>query len=146
METLKSRYIKLCEEYSAKFASITDKQGEWSSGYDIWFTEFEAYSLDEVRYVVDNELELKSRFGDIGTELEDWVEYNIFAHEFKVAYINLKSWFNYAPRMSYSQQCKLRELKRALEIEQEKIVEQYGHTDETPTWVTNNLKHNTNNK
>jgi len=53
-ETLTKRYKDLCKEYSHFFTEITGENGEWSTDYEIFVTEFKVYSFNEVRYIVDH--------------------------------------------------------------------------------------------
>lgn len=139
-ETLAKRYKDLCKEYSHFFTEITEKHGEWSTDYDIFITEFEAYSFDEIRYIVDHSKELTQKYKDLSKELYNWVEYNLFCYDYGISYINLKSWLNGAPRMSEEQMRKIKNLKMSMDIKIEELTEEYGKTDDTPEWVKNNIK------
>lgn len=137
--TLKQQYEAICHQYECRFRKLTDKQGEWTADYSVWITEDEAYSFDEVRYVVDHATELTTKYKDLSEELYKWVEYNIFAYENKFNYINLKSWLGGAPRMSEEDMLKIKNLRAKMEKEANDLVEKYGELIETPSWVTNNL-------
>lgn len=137
--TLKQQYEAICHKYEYRFRKLTDKQGEWTADYSVWITEDEAYSFDEVRYVVDHATELTTKYKNLSKELYKWVEYNIFAYEYKINYINLKSWLSGAPRMSEEDMLKIKNLRAKMEKEANDLVEKYGELIETPSWVTNNL-------
>lgn len=138
--TLKQQYEAICRQYECRFMKLTDKQGEWTADYSVWITEDEAYSFDEVRYVVDHATELTTKYKNLSEELYKWVEYNIFAYEYKINYINLKSWLGGAPRMSEEAMLKIKNLRAKMEKEVNDLVEKYGELIETPSWVTYNLK------
>lgn len=137
--TLKQQYEAICHQYEFRFRKLTDKQGEWTADYSVWITEDEAYSFDEVRYVVDHATELTTKYKNLSEELYKWVEYNIFAYENKFNYINLKSWLSGAPRMSEEDMLKIKNLRAKMQKEADDLVEKYGELIETPSWVTNNL-------
>lgn len=137
--TLKQQYEAICHKYECQFCKLTDKQGEWTADYSVWITECEAYSFDEVRYVVDHATELTTKYKNLSEELYKWVEYNIFAYEYKINCINLKSWLSGAPRMSEEDMQKIKNLRAKMQKEADDLVEKYGELIETPSWVTNNL-------
>ena len=137
--TLKQQYEAICHQYEFRFRKLTDKQGEWTADYSVWITEDEAYSFDEVRYVVDYATELTTKYKNLSEELYKWVEYNIFAYEYKINCINLKSWLSGAPRMSEEDMQKIKNLRAKMQKEADDLVEKYGELIETPSWVTNNL-------
>lgn len=138
--TLNQQYKAICHKYECQFCKLTGKQGEWTADYSVWITEDEAYSFDEVRYVVDHATELTTKYKNLSKELYKWVEYNIFAYEYKINYINLKSWLGGAPRMSEEDMLKIKNLRAKMEKEANDLVEKYGELIETPSWVTYNLK------
>lgn len=138
--TLKQQYEAICHQYEFRFRKLTDKQGEWTADYSVWITEDEAYSFDEVRFVVDHATELTTKYKNLSEELYKWVEYNIFAYEYKINCINLKSWLSGAPRMSEEDMQKIKNLRAKMQKEADDLVEKYGELIETPSWVTNNLK------
>lgn len=111
---LKQEYENIAKRYAEKFAEITDKQGEWSSDFSIWFTEYEAYSIEEVRYIVDNFTDKEETWEKVREELSEWVDYLCDCNEFSIQYINLPSWFAGAPRMSKKTREKLHKQKAAL--------------------------------
>lgn len=127
MESLKLRYIDVCNDYAEAFSKITDKQGWWSNDYTLWITEYEAYTLDSIRYIVDNIKDLKKKYSDISKELNKWIEYNVFAEEYKINNINIKSWFAGAHRMSEAQINTVKDLKKALDTE----INKYKKNNET---------------
>ena len=123
--TLKEEYRKVLDKLAEEFGRLTDKQGYWSADYAIWHTEYEAWVPDDMLYIVSEYDKLMMNCGDSKasaemrkelflTNIEKWIDYNVAVAEFGIQYINLKSWFMGAPRMSDNEINKLRALKKDL--------------------------------
>lgn len=126
--TIRKKYIETAKEYEKKFAEITDKQGYWDDDYDLWITEYEAWSYSDMRYIVDNRRKLYDRYGLrynlvdereleklLCIDIEEWIDYNVDVATFGIQYINLKSWLAGAPRVSKERLERLKALKREFE-------------------------------
>lgn len=127
--SLREKYIETAKEYEKKFAEITDKQGCWDDDYDLWITEYEAWSYSDMRYIVNNCDKLLAQYILPGKEkelewllykmlradIEEWIDYNVDVATFGIQYINLKSWLAGAPRVSKERLEQLKALKREFE-------------------------------
>ena len=131
--TLSEQYKKLCEEYSKRFCECADIQGEWAGNYTIFITEYEAYTIDDMRYVVDNIDMLNKKYPfTLSQEIRNWVDYNVDAHELGCAYINLPSWLQGCPRISSYERQRLLDSKEAIKKACEELQREFGKNEDNP--------------
>ena len=131
--TLSERYKNICEEYSKRFCACAGIQGEWAGDYTIFFTEYEAYTIDDMRYVVDNIDMLKRKYpSSLAEEIRKWVDYNVDVHKLGCAYINLPSWLQGCPRISSHERQRLLASMDAIDKVCKKLQEEFGKNEENP--------------
>ena len=131
--TLSEQYKNICEEYSRRFCEIAEVKGEWSGDYTIFFTEYEAYTIDDMRYVVDNIDMLKRKYpSSLAEEIRNWVDYNVDVHKLGCAYINLPSWLQGCPRISSHERQRLLDSMDAIDKVCKKLQEEFGKNEENP--------------
>lgn len=135
MKAIQERYRGLLDELAEKFSALMEKHGYWSSDYTIWCTEFEAWSVDDMLYIVANEEKYCERYGGIEgfrDEVEAWINYNVDVYELGIQYINLKSWLLGCPRMSDEEIASLRICRQSLEDAMAEMQEKWGKRDDNP--------------
>ena len=75
---------------------------------DVWcYGDYIFIGFDDMRYVVENDVSYETYF--------DWQEYCVFANEFNQDTPNLNAWCKGCPRLSESEQQRLRDLKKDFE-------------------------------
>lgn len=152
-ESLKGRYMRLLDELAEEFARIMEKEGYWLKDYTLWATEFEAWSVEDMMYIVTNYKTLVNRYGDwndteeerlelLRNDINLWIDYNVDVANFGINYINLKSWLMGAPRMSQVDIDKLKEAQRKLDELVGEFRECYGRlrTESQPEHLYERLK------
>lgn len=141
--SLKSAYNSLLWQISEEFSRITDKQGEWTSDYELWVTEYEAWLPTDMLYIVDKHVSLAERYGDenstfeerlelLNEDIDNWIDYNVDVATFGISYINLKSWLLGAPRLSEERLAHLKMLKRELDSESAMYMDEFGKLRTSP--------------
>ena len=133
-----TEYHQQLDNLSREFGTLLHKTGYWGSDYDLWITEYEAWSVDDMIYIVTNFDSLQSRYeydkradreAALRRDIWDWIEYNVDVSQFGIKYINLRSWLAGCPRMSKEQRERLRELRDELDNTIEGLQEEYGRQD-----------------
>lgn len=131
--TLSDQYKNICEEYSKRFCACAGIQGEWSGDYTIFFTDYEAYTIDDMRYVVDNIDMLSKKYPSaLAEEIRNWVDYNVDVHELGCAYINLPSWLQGCPRISQHERQRLLDSKQAIKKACMELQREFGKNEDNP--------------
>ena len=131
--TLSEQYKNICEEYSRRFCECADIQGEWVGDYTIFCTEYEAYTIDDMRYVVDNIDMLMRKYPfSLAEEICNWVEYNVDARKLGCAYINLPSWLQGCPRISSNERQRLLDSMNAIDKACMELQMEFGKNEEKP--------------
>lgn len=116
MTDLITRYRQLLDEIAEKFALLMEKQGYWMSDYSLWCTEWEAWSPEDMLYILEKYGHLKGEpLEALRDDVEAWLEYNVDVAQFHIQYINLKSWLMGAPRMSKEHIDRLHALRNELD-------------------------------
>lgn len=132
MTELITRYRQILDEAATMFSELMEKQGEWSSDYTLWFTEYEAWQPSDMLYILEHYKHLYQSRTSAGAlvrlqeEVQAWLEYNVAVADFGIQYINLKSWLLGAPRMSQERIDHLRELRDNLNNTVEEYQAEYG--------------------
>lgn len=135
MTDLITRYRQLLDEISTKFGALMEKQGEWTSDYTLWCTEWEAWQPSDMLYILEKYGHLLHRRDILITlrnDVQAWLDYNVDVAQFGIQYINLKSWLNGAPRLSQEQIDHLRELRDNFRNTCEEYQAEYGKLDTNP--------------
>lgn len=138
MTDLTKRYRQILDEAATMFSELMEKQGEWSSDYTLWFTEYEAWQPSDMLYILEHYKHLYQSRTSAGAlvqlqeEVQAWIEYNVAVADFGIQYINLKSWLNGAPRISQEQIDHLRELRDNFQNTCKEYQEEYGELDTNP--------------
>lgn len=131
--TLSEQYKNICEEYSRRFCEIAEVEGEWAGDYTIFITDYEAYTIDDMRYVVDNIDMLTKKYpSSLAEEIRNWVDYNVDAHELGCAYINLQSWLQGCPRISSHERQRLLDSKQAIKKACMELQREFGKNEDNP--------------
>ena len=139
-EELSGLYKYVCNKYADEFLNITEFEGEWNDDYSMWITEDEgAWDIEEIRYVVDNFDKLSASY-DIRKEMLEWMDYVSDCIEFGIQYINLKSWFMGAKRLSKECRVRLRENKRKIDSLIDAMQNEYGELKNNKIPEHHNLK------
>lgn len=111
---LKEQWDAVCNGYLLELANMW----EWdckSDGYwigdevgDVWcYGDNIFIGFDDMRYVVENDVSYET--------YSEWQEYCVWANEFNQDTPNLNAWCKGCPRLSESEQQKLRDLKKDFE-------------------------------
>lgn len=145
MTDLITRYRQLLDETATMFSNLMNKTGEWTSDYTLWCTEWEAWTPDNMLYILGKYGHLLQKRKDIAddeirrdilirlrNDVQAWLEYNTDVAQFHIQYINLKSWLMGAPRVSQEQIDHLRELRDSLNNTVEEYRAEYGELDTNP--------------
>lgn len=100
MRLLKQRYVGIVKEYEKHFVEITERKGWWDKDFSLYITEYEAWSLEDMRYIVDTYKDNPGMWKDVRENISGWLDYTSDCFEFGIQYINLRSWIMGCPRMS----------------------------------------------
>ena len=110
---LKEKWEAVCNGYLLELLNMweTDSYyGYWVSdeiGGTYIFSDENPISIDEIIFAVENDVEYETYIA--------WIEYVCFAHEYGQTIPNFQSWCKGCPRLSESEQQRLRDLKRDFE-------------------------------
>ena len=138
MTELITRYRQILDEAATMFSELMEKQGEWSSDYTLWFTEYEAWTPEDMLYILEHYKHLYQSRTSAGAlvrlqeEVQEWLEYNVDVAEFNIKYIGLRSWLQGESRMSKEGIEHLRYLRHSLESECEEAQTIFGKLDTNP--------------
>ena len=144
--TIKEKYKQVLDELAERFSNITGKQGEWTSDYTIWVTEFEGWTTEDMLYIVSEYPKLISRYNPpvkdgfvevmklemLRDDIEAWIDYNVEVASLGINYINLKSWLAGCPRLSQAEIDDIKERKRKLNDLLNGCIDIFGKLDTDP--------------
>ena len=114
MTDKKKAFKDVLDEYARSFVEITERQGWWSSDYDLFVTEYEAWSINDLVYIVDTYEGKEEQYEWLRDEIDGWLDYLNDCYEFKIKYINIRSWLLGCPRMPKSSRDKLKTMRDEL--------------------------------
>ncbi len=112
-KNLKEKWEAVCNGYLLELLNmweIDSCYGYWVSdeiGGTYIFSDENPISIDEIIFAVENDVEYETYIA--------WIEYVCFAHEYGQTIPNFQSWCKGCPRLSESEQQRLRDLKKDFE-------------------------------
>lgn len=115
---LKEQWENACNAYLLELHNMWDLDHDLTpKGYGYWigdevggvyvYGDSIFINIDDIRYCVENNVSYET--------YQDWQEYCVWANEFNQDTPNLNAWCKGCPRLSESEQQKLRDLKKDFE-------------------------------
>lgn len=129
-------YAKALYNVAEEFGKLMEKEGYWSGDMTLWITEYEAWTVEDMVYILRNAdkfvKEIYNSMEALRDDVEAWIDYNVDVADLGIAYINLRSWMIGCPRMSKEEIDKIREIKKQLGEIIGDMETKYGERDDNP--------------